>query len=131
MSPSEKICNYLESLPSKWKNQLSLILCEIKSSKQQPSCADVKSCETLTTLSPFSVDGTVVSIRYKDEKGVEVTRSFDTLDIINNILNELDPNCLATEEQWLDLTPVEKFQLLIDDHCGCCSTSTTTTSTAV
>lgn len=129
MTPNEKICDYLKDLPSKWKDQLAEVLCEIKANKQQPSCDQVKDCETLTILSPFSISGTVVSIRYKDERGIEVTRSFDTRDIINNILNELDPNCLASESEWLNLSAEEKLQLLVDSHCECCSTTTTTTTT--
>ncbi len=120
MTFKEQIETYLSSLPEKWKNDLVQILCLIKEQKQEPDCATVKSCETVTTLSDFTVNGTIVSIQYKNEQGVTVTRSFDATQIVNNTLNDLDPNCLATEEQWASLTFAERIQLLIDSHCNCC-----------
>jgi len=129
MTFQEQIELYLAPLPSKWKEELTKILCEINASQQTIDCQDIKDCETLTSLSNFSVQGSEISIQYKDERGVTVTRSFDFETILNNSLAELDPNCLTDETTWSNLTFIERLQLLIDSHCDCCSTSSTTTTT--
>lgn len=116
----QQIEQYLSGLPSKWKDKLVEILCLIKAEKQTPDCQKVKECETLTTLSDFEVEGSLVSIQYKNEAGVTVTRSFDAAQIVNETLNHIDPNCLTTEEIWVSMTLNERIQLLIDSHCNCC-----------
>lgn len=123
MTFKEQIETYLSSLPEKWKNDLVQILCLIKEQKQEPDCATVKNCETVTTLSDFTVDGTVVSIQYKNENGVTVTRSFDAENIINEALNDIDPGCIATPSEWESLTFVQRMQLLVDKQCECCQES--------
>lgn len=120
MTFKEQIEKYLDGLPSKWKEQLTELLCLIKEDKQEPDCQQVKSCETVTSLSDFTVDGTVISIQYKDEKGITVTRSFDTETILNNTLDSIQPNCLTTVQNWATLTFTQRIQLLIDSHCNCC-----------
>lgn len=120
MTFQEQIESYLSALPSEWKDQVVQVLMLIKNEKEKPDCDTVKQCETVTSLSPFTVEGTVVSITYTDEEGVETTRSFDTKQILNNVLNELSPACLTSEEEWGTLELDEKFQLLIDSHCECC-----------
>jgi hypothetical protein len=120
MTFKEQIEKYLSGLPSKWKDELVQILCLIKEQKQVPDCDLVKSCETVTSLSPFTVEGSVISIQFKDENGTTVTRSFDTNDIINAALDGLDPQCLATQVQWDSLTFAQRIQLLIDAQCACC-----------
>lgn len=132
MTTEQQICEYLKDLPSEWRDKLSDLLIEIKDNKAQIECADVKECETLTSLSEFSVDGTEVSIQYKDENEVTVTRSFDVEDLLNNTLEDIDPNCLTSQSTWDTLSYTERIQLLIDSHCDCCeeTTSTTTTTTA-
>jgi hypothetical protein len=120
MTFKEQIETYLSSLPEKWKDQLVQILCLIKEGKQEPDCERVKECETVTSLSDFSVTGTEVSITYKDEQGVSVTRTFDASQIVNNTLNDIDPGCLTDQTTWDSLTFEERIQLLIDSHCNCC-----------
>jgi hypothetical protein len=120
MTFKEQIELYLSDLPEKWKDKIVQILCLIKEGKQEPDCETVKDCETLTSLSDFTVDGSIVSITYKDEDGVSITRSFDAATIINNTLEDIDPSCLATQTVWDSLTFPERLQLLIDRHCTCC-----------
>lgn len=117
----EKVEAYLSNLPSEWREKLTKLLCELDESKNKVNCSDVKKCETLTSLSPFSINGTLVSIKYKDEKGVQTTRSFDVSNILNNSLNSLNPGCLTTQLNWNTLTYQQRIQLLIDKHCDCCS----------
>ena len=120
MTTQEKICQYLETLPSEWRNSIKDALLAIVAEKEEVECSEFKECEVVTSLSNFSVDGTVVSINYRDENNVVVTRSFDARDILNNILNNVDPNCLASVEDWLNMTIEEKFETLITSHCNCC-----------
>ena len=120
MTFQEQIELYLSGLPSKWKDQLVQILCLIKDQKQQPDCATVKSCETVTSLSDFTVNGSIVSIQYKDEHGVTVTRSFDLENVLEEQLGDLDPGCLTDVITWSNMTLIERLQMLIDAHCNCC-----------
>lgn len=120
MTLQEQIELYLKDLPSKWRDQLVTLLCQIKAEKSQPSCEEVKDCETVTTLSDFTIDGTTVSITYTNEDSVEVTRSFDFNQLINNELEDLDPGCLASPTEWSNMTYPEKIQTIINAHCNCC-----------
>jgi hypothetical protein len=120
MEFKQQIQEYLSALPSKWAEQLADILCQIREEKESVDCNKVKDCETVTSLSDFTVSGTTVSIKYTDENGTQVTRSFDAGAVVNGSLDELDPSCLATPEEWNTLSYDERIQLLIDAHCACC-----------
>lgn len=120
MEFKQQIEEALSALPSKWAEQLATILCQIKEDTGSVDCNKVKECETLTSLSDFTVSGTTVSIKYTDEDGTQVTRSFDAGAIVNGTLDDLDPNCLASPEEWNSLSYDERIQLLIDAHCMCC-----------
>jgi len=117
MTTKDQISEYLKDLPSKWRTQLTEILCQIKEDRKHPTCTEVKECETVTSLSEFTVTGSVVSIDYTDEKGVTYTRSFD-LESVFDI--DLDGNCLTTPTIWSNLSFTERIQLLIDRQCDCC-----------
>jgi len=127
MTFKQQIEEYLKDIPSKWKDSLVQLLCEIKDEKVEPDCNTIRDCETLTTLSNFSVAGDTISIVYTGEDGVGVTRSFSISEILNQSLN-IDPNCLTTPTEWSNLDLSGKIQLLIDSHCDCCSSTTTTTT---
>lgn len=116
----EQIETYLKDLPSKWSKQLTTILCEINSNQQTVDCEDVRMCETLTSLSPFTVNGTEVSIKYKDEHEITITRSFDLDQVINKQLESVSSNCLTDQNTWDSLTLSQRLQLLVNSHCDCC-----------
>jgi hypothetical protein len=116
----EQILQYLDALPQKWAEQIAELLCQIDEDRDDVDCQTVKDCETVTSLSDFTVSGTTVSIKYTDENGTQVTRSFDAGAIVNGTLDDLDPNCLASAEEWNSLSYDERIQLLIDAHCACC-----------
>lgn len=120
MTFKEQIEQALASLPSKWRDQLVTLLCQIKEGQEDVDCNKVKECETLTVLSDFEQDGTEISIKYTDEHGVQVTRTFDVSSLINSTLDDLDPSCLATPTEWNTMTYTERLQALIDAHCTCC-----------
>lgn len=120
MEFKQQIEQYLSALPSKWAEQLTTLLCEIKEERDSVDCAEVKQCETLTSLSDFTVSGSNVSIKYTGENGIQVTRTFDMSSALNGTLDDLDPNCLATPEQWNSMSYIERIQALIDSHCDCC-----------
>jgi len=121
MTFQEQIETYLKDLPSKWKDQLVSILCQIKDERTHPTCDEVKDCETLTSLSDFSVEGDIVSVVYTDEHSVQVTRSFSVGQLVNNTLEGIDPECLTDQTTWDNLTYSQRIQLLIDNFCDCCS----------
>lgn len=131
MTTEQQICEYLKDLPSEWRDKLTGILVQIKNDRESIDCQQVKDCETLTSLSDFTLNGTEVSIKYKDENEVTVTRTFDTSELMNNILDDIDPACLAEQTEWDNLSFVGRFQLLIDAQCGCCDSTTTTTTTTI
>lgn len=128
MIDKNKIKEYLKDLPSKWRDKLTDLLYDIGNDKECPSCEEIKECETLTSLSNFTISGTSVSVQYKDENGVTVTRSFDLSTVLSNYL-DLDASCLTDETTWNNLSLGERIQLLIDSHCDCCGEPTTTTTT--
>lgn len=120
MTFKEQIELYLTPLPSEWKDKLTTILCEINEGSTV-DCEKVKDCETVTSLSNFSISGSVASTIYTDENGVSYTRSFDVSSILNNELSDLDPNCLTDDTTWSNMSYKERIQLLIDKHCDCCA----------
>lgn len=117
----QQIEEYLSALPSKWVEQLTTLLCEIKEDRESVDCAKVKQCETVTSLSDFTLSGTTASIKYTNEAGVQVTRSVDVGTLLNGTLDDLDPNCLTTADAWNGMSYVERIQTLIDSHCDCCA----------
>lgn len=123
----------LKDLPSKWREELIKILLEIQDGcTESIDCEQVKECETLTTLSEFTQNGTEVCITYTDEDEISVERCFDVAEIINNFFDttNIAPGCITSETIWNTMTIQEKFQALIDTICNCCPETTTTTSTS-
>jgi len=116
----QQIEEMLSAIPSKWREQLATILCQIKEDKESVDCNKVKECETVTSMSDFTVSGTTISIKYTDENGVQVTRSVDIESALNGTLDDLQPNCLASPSEWNALSYNERIQLIIDAHCACC-----------
>src|SRR5688572_18337463 len=117
MTDKQQIAEYLKDLPSKWADKLTDILYEIKCSRNEPTCEEIRECETLTSLSDFAVNGSEVCITYKDENGVSTERC---VDIGQLILLDIDSNCLTDQITWDSLTFNQKVQLIIDSHCDCC-----------
>lgn len=114
-------------IPLEWRKGIVNSICLIL--QNDPiTCDDIRECETLTSLSPFTLVGTLLSITYKDENGVLNTRSIDLGPIIEGSLDDIDPYCLATPEEWAEWTHEQRLQSIIDSHCECCTTTTTSTS---
>lgn len=116
----DQLTEYLSAVPSKWREQFITVLCQIKEDKQNPECDVVKDCETVTTLTDFTVEQTTAVTTYTDENGVSYIRRFNVALILDNLMNQLDPGCLMSEEDWLNASYLTKFQTLIDSHCDCC-----------
>ena len=121
MTFQEQIQQYLQPLPSAWRDKITDALVAFKASIEQPTCADFKECETLTSLSPFFISGDTISIAYTDEIGVTVTRSVSLGQVLNNTLDDLDPNCLTDTTTWASMSYTERLQSLINAQCDCCS----------
>lgn len=129
------ICNCFTDLqalfcdiPEKWKKGITEALCYVLSNK--PSlCECFDKCETVTYLSPFTLNGSLLSISYTNEKGQIKTSSVDISDIIENVLDDVDPKCLMTQEEWDELSFDERFEAIITGVCTCCTTTTTSSTT--
>ena len=122
----------LKDLPSKWREALIEILLQIQDGcTESIGCEQVIECETLTSLSEFTQEGTVMCITYTDEDGVSVERCFDMAEVINNFFDSTNiaPGCVTSEAVWITLTLEQKFQALVDTICNCCPSTTTTTTT--
>lgn len=78
-----ELSELLKPIPAPFRKAIAKILCKIRGEKYEPSCTDFKNCETLTTLSPFTIVGTNVCITFKDEKGVFTQRCADLQSILN------------------------------------------------
>lgn len=128
------ICNLdkiLCDVPPKWKEGIIKALHYVYNDEcEGNSCDRIKECQTLTNLSPFSIiEGTKISVDYKNERYL-YSRSFDVVPLISSSLDSINPSCLATEEEWADMTFVERLQLLISAQCACVCPATTTTITS-
>lgn len=131
------ICNchkdlekYLCDVPDQWREGIVKALCYVFDDKcEDDECEGVKDCETTTFLSDFTVEGNEVSISYTNERNTR-TLSFDVVELIDNALDIVDPKCLASIEDWAEMTYVERLQLLLDAQCECCTTTTTSTTTS-
>lgn len=119
----------LSDLPSKWRTQIATTICNSISSTQTSTCDEFKECEVLTSLSDFTVIGSVISVTYTDENNVQVIRSFDFSNIINSSIDSIDPKCITTQEIWNNSTFSERFQLILNYACELCGGITTTTTT--
>jgi len=118
---NEVFSKYLCDIPSKWRDQIVTALCKAVEEKYTIACADVKKCETLTSLSSFTVSGSEVSITFKDENGVSWVRTFDMNDLISSSLDAVDPKCVASQEDWDSWTFTERVQAIINkiEECIC------------
>lgn len=75
---------YLCDIPSAWREQIAELMCKVVKDVQTVTCEEVQECETLTALGPFSLDGEDLSITYKDENGVTVTRTVTLSGLAND-----------------------------------------------
>lgn len=124
----EKYMTYLTALPKKWAEMIACNICNL-TCDGSASCEEITDCQTLTSLSNFSVTGNKVCFTYVDERGIHVTRCFTVPD---NEMYDADGTCLT--DDWFNIDEVEKWQAIVDKLCDCCNptttTSTTTTTTA-
>lgn len=130
----DKVESILLDLPSSWRFQISESICKIFDDLSSDLCGAVKKCETITELSEFRRNGSQVCITYKDEDEISYERCFDFQDIINNLLDSLDPKCLAPVSVWRNLSFSDRIQLMINTACNVRAntifTTTSTTSTS-
>jgi hypothetical protein len=120
---------YLCNIPYQWRKEISKAICASVSEQQSLDCEAVQNCETVTTLSAFSVVGTQVCVTFTDEDKVSFTRCFNWQDIQNSTLDDVDPNCITSQEAWDGMTFTERIQAIIDYACTCVEITTTTTTT--
>ena len=58
----EIVEKYLCDIPHSWRVQISKVLCETITQDFTMGCPEVQECETLTTLSNFTVNGSLITI---------------------------------------------------------------------
>lgn len=109
---------YLCDVPSKWREQIIKVICD-KIAPTDDECEKFKECETVTKLSAFSVDGSEVCVTYTDENGIEFTRCFDMQTALNSSLDNIDPMCIASQEDWDSWTFIERVQAIVSFGCTC------------
>lgn len=129
------ICNCHQDLdallcdiPKEWREGIVNALCFILQC-EEVECSDITKCQTLTTLSPFTLSGNILSITYKNEKGQIKTRSIDITPAFESILDDIDPLCLTDTETWAEMTHEERMEMIAEAMCVCCPPTTTTTTT--
>lgn len=106
---------YLCDMPEEWRIPIITSICE---SLTRADCEDVSKCETLTSLSAFSRTSDTVSFSFSDETGEIFTRSFEIPK--TQTLSAVLPYCLASQEDWDNMTFLERLEALIDIRCACC-----------
>lgn len=92
---------YLCDVPSSWRAQIASLMCKVVTDVNTITCEKVTECETLTSLSPFTLDGDTLSIQYTDENGVTVTRSIDIPGIEGDGFIEDQFTAQQTAEFWI------------------------------
>jgi hypothetical protein len=116
-------------IPYEWRKGIVDALCLLLNSPSETElCKVVKECETRTNLSPFLLNGAILSVSFKDEKERVLTRTLDIQPLIEASLDDIDPSCLMSQEDWDNLTYEERIQSVIDSICSCCATTTTTST---
>ena len=115
-------------IPFEWRKGIVKALCYTLENSNV-SCEDIQKCQTLTKLYPFTLNGSVLTAKFKDENGNVVSRTLNILDIVDNSLDTVNPGCIMGIDEWNALHHFEKIQAIIDAVCTCCPNTTTTTST--
>lgn len=132
-----KICNgkidldkYLCEIPFDWREDIINAIIAIEAGNNNSSnCENIQNCQTVTSLSPFTLVGTILTIKYTDENGTVKTSTIDISPIIEDSLDNIDPKCIATEEEWAEMTNKERLQAIFNRSCcifnndiveGCC-----------
>lgn len=80
-------------------------------------CEEVKRCETVTSLSAFTITGTKACTTFIDERGIEIERCFDVSVLLNKVLENVDPKCVATEQEWDNFDFAGKIQAIVNKAC--------------
>ena len=94
---------YLCDIPSAWREQIAELMCKVVGDVEEITCEEVQECETLTTLSPFTLDGDTLSITYVDERGVSITRTIE-LTGLGDVGNFIEDQFVSAQsaEFWID-----------------------------
>lgn len=122
----EEFSALLCDIPFQWRDAIIKALeCVLSVSRnEEETCDGIKECETLTYFEPIQQVGETITLSYKDEKGVVYTRSVSLTTIVNNILDDVDSNCLMPQEEWDEMTFAERMAAIYAKACcvytSCC-----------
>lgn len=121
------------NFPPEWAKIIEDVLCRMSSSSAQDTCALQIDCQTLTTLSDYVQDGTMVTITFVAEDGISYKRSLDVGFLVGYLFDDIDSTCIGVSKtDWLNMSFKQRIESIISDVNQCCvdATSTTTTSTS-
>lgn len=110
---------YLCDIPSVWRKSIVKAICMAIPSSDTLDCTDIKPCETITTFSEFRKSGSLISITFRDERNRAHILTMDLSIVLDSSLDDIDPMCLATEEEWAAMTNEERYERLINHSCNC------------
>lgn len=110
---------YLCDIPSVWRKSIVRAICLFLPENETPTCEQVKTCETITSLSAFTTNGTIISVTFKDEKHKSHVLTIDIGNALTQSLSGLNPMCLATQEEWESWTNEQRWNRIINSSCNC------------
>lgn len=128
----KQVISELNALPLVWAEKLACNICNLVETEDEcnptvPDCTDIRDCQTVTSLTTFTVVDDKICVSFVDERGVVVKRCFTASQFTDEI-NETDGLCIDSD--WNIFSSKEKWQSIIDKVCNCCNPTTTTTTTS-
>lgn len=113
------LAKYLCDMPDIWRKAIVKVICKSLYDATL-DCEDIKECQTLTSLSAFTQTKDQICVEFKNERGEISKRCFVFPGIMDTALQDVDPWCIASAEEWVLMTYAEKVQAIIDYRCECC-----------
>jgi len=111
----EKLEKYLCDIPAQWRKQIVYVICEGISKAEQIDCRNLKKCQTITFLSAFTKDNCSIFVSYRNEANITKNVFFNYCELIDRLMDEVDPKCLASEENWLEMSHEHRMQLILNE----------------
>lgn len=119
-NPKAEISALLCNIPFQWRDAiaeaLTCALSQVINVDVTPSCDILKKCETVTQIFTSITDNNV-SVKYVNEKNITTISDLDLTEAINNALDEVDPKCLMSQEEWDALTYPERLNAVFAKVC--------------
>lgn len=119
------------NFPPEWVKTIEGILCRMSDNSSQDTCGLQRGCQTLTSLSDFTQDGTTACWTFVDENGISFTRCLEIGWLLGTLFDGVDSTCIGiSATDWSNMSIEERIQAIVDDVLTCCNGTTTTTTTS-